>query len=288
MARIPHRQAVFFELDGVVLERPRIGSDGQVSYHRGALQALARINPVQFLLFVATNREDIAFGKLSDREFRKVCDRFVQDAAELGVRIAKIYSCPFHPKGRAKYRKESVFRKPAPGMFKIAQQEFDLNLARCWMIGHTTVDMLAASRAGMGTILVETGEGGRDGAFFVEPHFQVPGSAGSGRLHQHVREIPAGLAARSSRPAIEFCRPSLYGGEQRHAPHSGGPQHPCALPAVLPEVRTSSTSTTTRSRSPEARRTANASSTFGGARGHPRVALGHGVPDPPKRPGEVP
>ena len=51
------------------------------------------------------------------------------------------------------------------------QQEFDLNLARCWMIGHRTIDILAASRAEMATIMVETGEGGRDGAFHVEPHY---------------------------------------------------------------------------------------------------------------------
>jgi len=171
MARSLNQQAVFFELDGVVLQQPRLTSEGLVSYYEGALSALARINPVQFHLFVSTNREDIAFGKLSDREFRKVCDRFIQDAASADVRITKIYSCPFHPKGRAKYRKESVFRKPAPGMFKMAQQEFDLNLDRCWMIGHRSADILAGSRAGMGTILVQTGQAGKDGAFLVEPHF---------------------------------------------------------------------------------------------------------------------
>ncbi|MHC4899382.1 MAG: HAD-IIIA family hydrolase, partial [Planctomycetota bacterium] len=164
MARTPDKQAVFFELDGVVLEHPRLNSDGTLSYHAGALAALARIDPRQFSLFVATNRQDIAFGRLSEREFRKVCDRFLEDAAEHYLKISKIYSCPFHPKGRAKYRKESVFRKPAAGMFKMAQQEFDLNLSRCWMIGHTTTDILAGSRGGLGTILVETGEAGQDGA----------------------------------------------------------------------------------------------------------------------------
>jgi D-glycero-D-manno-heptose 1,7-bisphosphate phosphatase len=172
MARSLDQQAVFFEFDGVVARHPRLGAEGSIPYYQGAIEALARINPVQFHLFVATNREDIAFGRLSEREFRKVCDRFVQDAAAGGVKITKIYSCPFHPKGRARYRKESVFRKPAPGMFKMAQQEFDLNLARCWMIGHTTTDMLAGSRAGMGTILVATGEGGKDGAYHVESHFE--------------------------------------------------------------------------------------------------------------------
>ena len=56
----------------------------------------------------------------------------------------------------------------------LAQQEFDLNLARCWMIGHTTVDILAGSRGGVGTILVETGQGGQDGAYLVDPHQTVP------------------------------------------------------------------------------------------------------------------
>lgn len=172
MARIPENQAVFFELDGVVLAQPRLRADGSVPFLPGALAALARIDPSRFKLFVATNRMDIAFGGLRQREFRRLCERFLEEARAEGVQIAKIYSCPYHPKARLKYRKESVFRKPAPGMFKMAQQEFDLNLARCWMIGHTTTDMLAGSRAGMGTILVATGDAGKDGAYQVESHFQ--------------------------------------------------------------------------------------------------------------------
>ncbi len=172
MARIPEQQAVFFELDGVLMQQPRLDEDGNVTYYPGALDALLRINPRRFLLFAATSREDIAFGLLRERDFKKLCDRFLQDAAAAGLRIAKIYSCPYHPKGRGRFKKESVFRKPSPGMFKMAQQEFELKLARCWMIGHSTVDILAASRAELGTILVQTGKAGRDGAFLVDPHFE--------------------------------------------------------------------------------------------------------------------
>ena len=177
MARIPENQAVFFELDGVVTAEPRLTDAGEVPYYQSALEALARIDPRRFKLFVATNRTDIAFGKLREREFRKLCEQFVADTAAHGIEIAKIYSCPYHPKGKPKYRKESVFRKPAPGMFKMAQQEFDLNLSRCWMIGHTSIDILAASRARMGTILVETGEAGQDGEYIVDPHFVEPNLA---------------------------------------------------------------------------------------------------------------
>ena len=40
MARIPDKQAVFLELDGVLCERPSLNIDGEVSYYPDALDAL--------------------------------------------------------------------------------------------------------------------------------------------------------------------------------------------------------------------------------------------------------
>jgi D-glycero-D-manno-heptose 1,7-bisphosphate phosphatase len=171
MARIPTHQAVFFELDGVVLESLELKPDGGLHYQPGALDALARIDTRRFHVFVATNREDVAFGRLRERDWKRIHDRFLADLKAEGIPLARLYQCPFHPKGRGKWKKDSVFRKPAPGMFKMAQQEFELNLSRSWMIGHTTIDVLAAHRAGMGTVMVRTGQGGNDKAFHVEAHF---------------------------------------------------------------------------------------------------------------------
>ena len=72
MARIPENQAVFFELDGVVLDQPRLNGEGAVPWLPHALNSLARIDPSRFKLFVATNRTDIGFGQLREREFRKL------------------------------------------------------------------------------------------------------------------------------------------------------------------------------------------------------------------------
>ena len=172
MAQKPKKQAVFLELDGVITKEPRLTSDQHVRYYRGALESMARIDTDRFQLFIATNRTDLALGQLKEREFKRFCERFQQDLIDHNIKLSKFYSCPFHPKGKVKFRKESVFRKPAPGMYKIAQQEFDLNLARCWVVGHTTTDILAGLRGGLGTILVKTGEAGEDGAYRVEPHFE--------------------------------------------------------------------------------------------------------------------
>lgn len=171
MGRIPDKQGVFFELDGVLLSRPRLLPDGSLPFLDRALEALARLDPRRFRLFVASSRTDIAFGQLKERDFHKLCEKLAGRLQEERIPLTKIYTCPWHPRGKGRFKKESVFRKPAPGIFKMAQQEFDLDLHRCWMIGHTTADVLAGLRAEVGTILVRTGEGGRDGGYTVEPHF---------------------------------------------------------------------------------------------------------------------
>ncbi len=171
MAKIPDKQGLFFELDGVVVQNARLSPEGEILFLDRALEALGRIDPRQFRLFVATSRQDIAFGELKEREFTRFCEQFLGRMQQEGISIAKIYSCPYHPKGKGRFRKESVFRKPGPGIFKMAQQEFDLNLQRSWMIGHTTADVLAGQRAELGTILLRTGKAGEDGEFTVDPHF---------------------------------------------------------------------------------------------------------------------
>jgi D-glycero-D-manno-heptose 1,7-bisphosphate phosphatase len=171
MAKIPDKQGIFFELDGVLVEHVRLAADGEIAFLPRALEALRRIDPEQFRVFIATSRSDIAFGELKERDFTRFCEAFVLRMQQERIPLTKIYSCPYHPKGKGRFKKDSVFRKPGPGIFKMAQQEFDLNLQRCWMVGHTTVDVLAAQRADMGTVLVRTGKAGQDGEYVVEPHF---------------------------------------------------------------------------------------------------------------------
>lgn len=171
MAKIPDKQGVFFELDGVLVQTPDWNSSGEIEFLPGSLEALGRIDPRRFRLFVATSRHDIAFGQRRERDFTAFCEKFLQRMQQENIPITKIYSCPYHPKGKGRFRRESVFRKPGPGIFKMAQQEFDLNLHRCWMIGHTTADILAGQRADVGTILVRTGIGGSDAEYNIDPNF---------------------------------------------------------------------------------------------------------------------
>lgn len=172
MAKGGTRQALFFDLHGIMV-RPWTDREdyAQPSFYEGALEALRQIDPTRMDLFVATSQPAVAEGVLRERDFKKfqeaVCKRFEIE----GIPLKKFYACLYHPKGKGRWKKESVFRKPNTGMFRMAEQEFDLNLRRCWLIGDSTVDILAGSRANLGTILLRTGQAGSDGEFQIAPNF---------------------------------------------------------------------------------------------------------------------
>lgn len=75
--------------------------------------------------------------------------------------------CPHHPdKGypeeNVEYKILCECRKPAIGMVKKMVSKYNIDLSNSYMIGDTTVDIQTGFNAGMKTILVLTGEAGKD------------------------------------------------------------------------------------------------------------------------------
>src|SRR3989442_8223511 len=98
MAKVPDKQVVFFELDGVLVVGPALLPTGDIEFLPDSVEALVRIDPRRFRLFVATSRHDIAFGERKERDFTRFCERFLENMQRAGIAIAKIYSCPYHPR----------------------------------------------------------------------------------------------------------------------------------------------------------------------------------------------
>ena len=78
--------------------------------------------------------------------------------------IDAVYFCPYHPAhGVGEYRRESEYRKPAPGMLLQAQRDLDIDMAQSLFIGDMPSDMAAGMAAGVGTLLCLTGEANAKG-----------------------------------------------------------------------------------------------------------------------------
>jgi histidinol-phosphate phosphatase family protein len=93
-----------------------------------------------------------------------------------GAFVDAIYVCPHHPdRGFPGERADLKFacdcRKPATGLIERASRELQIDVASSWMIGDRTSDIETASRAGLRSVLVQTGHAGQDGRFDAAPDY---------------------------------------------------------------------------------------------------------------------
>jgi len=150
-------KAIFLDRDDTLIEDPGyINHPDQVKLLDSAPEAIAELKALGYKLVVVSNQSAVARGIVSEQVLGKIHDRLKQLLAEKGVFLDRIYYCPYHPDGViAKYRKESDWRKPNPGMLLAAAEQMDIDLAQSWAIGNSDSDIQAGSRAGCKTVLID-------------------------------------------------------------------------------------------------------------------------------------
>lgn len=149
-------KAIFLDRDGTLIEDPGyLNHPEQVTLLEGAAEALIELRAMGYMLIVVTNQSAVARGIVSEKILGEIHNRLRQLLTERGAYLDQIYYCPYHPDGVIpKYRKESDWRKPNPGMLLAASDEMDIDLSQSWKIGDSSRDIEAGSRAGCKTILV--------------------------------------------------------------------------------------------------------------------------------------
>jgi D-glycero-D-manno-heptose 1,7-bisphosphate phosphatase len=151
-------KAIFLDRDDTIIEDPGyINSAEQVKLVPAAAQALVELRKLGFKLVVVSNQSGIARGIIPENAVAQIHDRLKQLLAEHNAYVDRVYYCPFHPDGVIpKFRKESDWRKPKPGMLLAASKEMKINLADSWMIGNVYSDVGAGKAAGCRTILIKS------------------------------------------------------------------------------------------------------------------------------------
>ena len=75
----------------------------------------------------------------------------INEFKERNIFITDIKYCPYHPsKGKGKYLRDSIFRKPNPGMILEASEEHNIDLKQSIFVGDRLTDMQAGLSAGVG------------------------------------------------------------------------------------------------------------------------------------------
>lgn len=141
------RKALFLDRDGVVnVEKNYLHKIEDFELIDGIVEVCRAYQEQGYLIIIVTNQSGISRGFYNEEDFAILSQWMVEHLKTLGITITHIYHCPHH---------ESIngaceCRKPEPGMFLSAQQEYDLDMACSVMIGDNERDIEAALRAGVG------------------------------------------------------------------------------------------------------------------------------------------
>lgn len=150
------RSALFLDRDGVVnVDHAYVYRKEDIEFIDGIFDLCRHAKQLGYLIFIITNQAGIGRGYYTEQEFaeltRWMCNIFMNENAA----IDKVYFCPTHPEQAVgKYRTESSFRKPAPGMILLAAREFNVNLQNSVLLGDKLSDIEAGIAAGVGTNLL--------------------------------------------------------------------------------------------------------------------------------------
>jgi D-glycero-D-manno-heptose 1,7-bisphosphate phosphatase len=145
-------RAIFLDRDGVLnraLVRegkpyppPRVED---VEIYAGLREQLQRLKDQGFILIVVTNQPDVARGTTPKQTVENINGVIVRELPA----IDRVIVC-FHDNGDG-----CNCRKPQPGMLLAGAAEFDIDLARSYIIGDRRNDIEAGIAAGSRTIFVD-------------------------------------------------------------------------------------------------------------------------------------
>ena len=176
------QKAIFLDRDGTITKyKDFIVDPSQIELEEGAAKGIKMLGDAGFLVIITTNQPQVARGMCTEADIERINRRTVELLEKEGARIDAVYFCPHHPERDhpdipphvMKYRVDCECRKPKAGMLKTAAEELDIDLAESFSIGDRTVDIEAGKRAGCGTILVHTGEAGKDGKYPAQADYEA-------------------------------------------------------------------------------------------------------------------
>lgn len=177
---LQHKQkTIFLDRDGTVnVNKGLVYEPEQLELEKCAVEAIRLINRSGYLAILATNQPVVARGRCSIEDVEEIHRKLETLLGKEGAYLDGIEFCPHHPdKGYPEenpaYKMPCLCRKPGTAMLEKCAERFNVDLASSWVVGDTTVDIQTGVNAGCKTVLVMTGEAGKDGKFDVKADIEA-------------------------------------------------------------------------------------------------------------------
>jgi len=137
-------KAVFLDRDGIINEDTGyVIRREDVTFSRGIFSFCRLALRKGYELIVVTNQSGVARGYFTLPEVEAL-HRWIGEQFERNeIKITDFFVSPFHEKAvQPEYRRNSLLRKPNPGMVLLAAEKWNLDLTRCFMVGDKDSDRI--------------------------------------------------------------------------------------------------------------------------------------------------
>lgn len=172
-------KAIFLDRDGTINKLGNdMNFDAQTSdkhsyiktadefvFTEGVREALSLVNSLDYKLIVITQQSGIGKGIYSEVDLAEIHQKMDDGLKNYGIWLDGIYYCPHTKKDNCNCR------KPKTGMIEKAVEEHYIDLENSYLIGDATRDIQMGKNAGCKTILVKTGEAGKDKEYRVRANY---------------------------------------------------------------------------------------------------------------------
>ena len=145
------RPALFLDRDGVLnVDHGYVGSQDRWEWVDGAREAVALATQRGWHVFIVTNQAGVARGLYGEPDVNALQNWVADQLRGAGGTLDDWRHCPYHTEGKIEaYRRDSDWRKPAPGMLLDLIGTWGLDVRRCIMVGDKDSDVQAGRAAGM-------------------------------------------------------------------------------------------------------------------------------------------
>jgi D-glycero-D-manno-heptose 1,7-bisphosphate phosphatase len=146
-------KTIFLDRDGVInKEINYLFKIEDFKFIDGIFDACLFFQNLNYQIIIVTNQSGVARGFYTETDYHILTKWMIKQFQAKGVSILDTYYCPHSPETSC------ICRKPKPGMFIKAIDEYNIDLKMSWMIGDKETDIEAANLAGIkNTILVRSG-----------------------------------------------------------------------------------------------------------------------------------
>ncbi len=138
------RPSLFLDRDGILIEDTGYPHDPKkLIFLDDVLPILHFAKNKNWHLIIITNQSGLARGLFKKDALNHCMDEIQSWMVENDLSFDRFYYCPYHQNGKIdEYRKKTLLRKPDPGMFFQAVQDFPIDWNKSFMIGDKLSDQI--------------------------------------------------------------------------------------------------------------------------------------------------